>query len=186
MYLLNILRHDASSTCRAWVFEGCAVLRVSYSQRAVLRLWYFQRAAIRIWCSQRAPCAESMIVSAPPAESMILSAPFDHVITLYGNNMLTAVRWVAIKKSTISNTDNRWLPTLVNSASRAPPIGLPLKMAKFFHTSNRVLVGHWHRRALLRLYFNSSASSRSVGWLVGWSVHNENCYAITFGGDYSI
>ncbi len=38
MYLLAILRHDASSTCRAWVFAGCMALRVSYSQRAALRL----------------------------------------------------------------------------------------------------------------------------------------------------
>jgi hypothetical protein len=38
IYLLAILRHNASSTRRAWVFEGYAVLRVSYSQRAALRL----------------------------------------------------------------------------------------------------------------------------------------------------
>jgi hypothetical protein len=31
IYLLAILRHDASSTCLALVFAGCAVLRASYS-----------------------------------------------------------------------------------------------------------------------------------------------------------
>jgi hypothetical protein len=37
IYLLAILRHNASLTRRAWVFAGCAALRVSY-QQAVLRL----------------------------------------------------------------------------------------------------------------------------------------------------
>ncbi len=43
-------------------------------------------------------------------------------------------------------------------------------MAMFCHTSIILLVGQLRRRALLRLYFNSSASGQLVGWLVGWSV----------------
>jgi hypothetical protein len=74
--------------------------------------------------------------------------------------MLTVARQGATKKTTISNTDDCRLTTLVNSASTALPIGLPPKMAEFCHTSNRLLVGHQRRRALLRLYFNSSAVSR--------------------------
>jgi hypothetical protein len=45
--------------------------------------------------------------------------------------MLTAARQGATKKTTISDTDDRRLMTLVNSASMAPPIGLLSKMAKF-------------------------------------------------------
>jgi hypothetical protein len=107
-------------------------------------------------------CAESMIVSVPPAECMILSALFDRVITLitrYGNSGAGGGN----KTTTIRNTDNHRLTTLVNSASMAAPIGLPPKMAEFCHTSNRLLVGGWCRRALSLLYFNSSAN----GWLVG-------------------
>jgi hypothetical protein len=66
--------------------------------------------------------------------------------------------------------------TILNSASTAAPIGLPPKMAKFDHTSNRLLVGHQCRRAPLWLYFNFSAVGQSlvvgrwsfvVAWLVG-------------------
>ncbi len=60
--------------------------------------------------------AERIILPASPAESMILSALFGRVI------MLTAL---ATKKTTIGNTDNHQLTTLFNSASTAPPIGLP-------------------------------------------------------------
>jgi hypothetical protein len=45
-----------------------------------------------------------------------------------------------MKKTTISDTDDRRLMTLVNSASTAPPIGLLPMMAEFCHTSNRLLV----------------------------------------------
>jgi hypothetical protein len=82
--------------------------------------------------SAGAESAESIILSAPPAERMILSELFGHVIAL------TAA---ATKKTTISNTDNRRLKTLVNSASTTPPIGLPPKGAKFCHIYNRLLVG---------------------------------------------
>jgi hypothetical protein len=51
---------------------------------------------------------------------------------------------------------------IVNSASTAAPIGLPPKMAKSCHTSNRLLLGRQRRHALLRLYFISSAVSRLV------------------------
>jgi hypothetical protein len=78
---------------------------------------------------------------------VILSALFGRVITL------TAT---ATKK--IGNTDNCRLTTLVNSASMAVLIGLLPKGAKFFHTSNKLLVGHQCRRALSWLYFNSSAA----------------------------
>ncbi len=91
----------------------------------------------------------------------------------YATIMLTTARWGAIKKTTISDTDDCRLTTWVNSASTAPPIGLPPKMAKFCHTSNRLLVGHWCRRAQLRLYFNFSASN----WLVSWS-HNKGSQAL--------
>jgi hypothetical protein len=67
---------------------------------------------------------------------MILSALLDCVITL------TAAQQGATQKTTIGNTDNRRLTTLVNSTSMAPPIGLQPKGAEFYHTSNILLVGH--------------------------------------------
>ncbi len=74
------------------------------------------------------------------------------------------------KKTTIGNTEDCRLTTLVNSTSTAPPIGLPSKGANFCHTSNILLVGHQCRIALWQLYFNSSEVGRLVGWaLVGWS-----------------
>ncbi len=120
--------------------------------------------------------AENMIVSALPTESMILSAPFGRV---------TTVSAASVKKTTISNTDDCQLTTFVNSASMAPPIGLPPKGGKFCHTLNILLVGCRRGRALWRLFLNSPA----VSWLIGrslvgcWSVHNENCCAMTFGGE---
>jgi hypothetical protein len=48
----------------------------------------------------------------------------------------------AMKKTTIGITDDRGLTTIINSASTVEPIGLPPKMAEFFHTSNRFLSGH--------------------------------------------
>jgi hypothetical protein len=74
--------------------------------------------------------------------------------------MLTAV---AMKTKPIGNYDDRRFTIIINSASMAAPIGLPPKMAKFCHTSNRLLVGCQRCRALWRLYFNSSAVSRLVG-----------------------
>jgi hypothetical protein len=85
----------------------------------------------------------------------------------------------AKKTKPIGDDDDHQFMIIVNSTSTAAPIGLPPKMAKFCHTFNRLLLGHQCRRALLRLYFNSSATGRSVGRLVG----NENCNAMTFGGD---
>ncbi len=84
----------------------------------------------------------------------------------YYANMLTVAWQGAMKKTTIGDTDDRQLTTLVNSASMAAPIGLPLKGAKFCHTSNRLLVGRQRRCALLWLYFNSSAVGRSVSCLL--------------------
>jgi hypothetical protein len=55
------------------------------------------------------------------------------------------------KKTTIGDTDDRRLMTLVNSLSTALPIGLLLIGAKFCHTSNRLLVGRRCRRDLLLL-----------------------------------
>ncbi len=73
----------------------------------------------------------------------------------------------ATKKTTRGNCQYHILTTLVNSVSTAPPIGLPPKEAKFCHNLNILLVGHQRCRALLQLYFNSSA----VGWLVvSWTV----------------
>jgi hypothetical protein len=80
------------------------------------------------------------------------------VITLHANSG-------GYKKKLFGNDDNRQFTIIVNSASMAAPIGLPPKMAKFCHTPNRLLLGRQCRRALLRLYFNSSATSRLVGWL---------------------
>jgi hypothetical protein len=85
----------------------------------------------------------------------------------------------ATKTKPIGDDDDRRFTIIVNSASTAAPIGLPPKMAEFYHTPNRLLLGRQCRRALLRLNFNSSATGRSVGRPVG----NENCYAKTFGGD---
>jgi hypothetical protein len=108
--------------------------------------------------------AESIILSAPPAECLMLSVLFGLVI------MLTAA---ATQKTTNCNTDDCQLTTLVNSASTVPPIGLLSKGAGFCHPSNILLVGHWRRRALWRLYFNSSVSviGQTVGsqyWLPGF------------------
>ena len=71
----------------------------------------------------------------------------------------------ATKTEPIGNDDNRQFTIIVNSASTVVPIRLPPKMAKFCHTPNRLLLGRQRRRALLRLYFNSSATGRSVGRL---------------------
>jgi hypothetical protein len=83
----------------------------------------------------------------------------------------------------IGNDDNRRFTIIVNSTSTAAPIGLPPKMAEFCHTSNRSLLGRQCRRALLRLYFNSSATGQwsMVGrWsVVGrWLVRNKGCWAL--------
>ncbi len=87
--------------------------------------------------------------------------------------MLTAA---ATKTKPIGDCDDRRFTIIVNSASTAAPIGLSPKKAEFCHTPNRSLLGPQCRRALLRLYFDSSATGRSP-------VGNENCYAKTFGGD---
>jgi hypothetical protein len=82
--------------------------------------------------------------------------------------MLTAA---ATKTKPIGDDDDCQFTIIVNSTSTAAPIGLPPKMAKFCHTSNRLLLGHQCRHALLRLYFNSSAT----GWQ---SVGNKGCRAL--------
>ncbi len=74
--------------------------------------------------------------------------------------MLTAA---ATKTKAIGDDDDCRFTIIINGASTAAQIGLPPKMAKFCHTPNRLLLGHQCRRALLRLYFNSSATGR-------WSV----------------
>jgi hypothetical protein len=66
----------------------------------------------------------------------------------------------ATKTKPIGDDDYRQFTIIVNSASTVAPIGLPPKMAEFCHTPSRLLLGHQCRRALLRLYFNSSAT----GW----------------------
>jgi hypothetical protein len=66
----------------------------------------------------------------------------------------------ATKTKPIGDDDDRRFTIIVNSASTAASIGLPPKMAEFCHTSNRLLLVLQCRRALLRLYFNSSAT----GW----------------------
>jgi hypothetical protein len=80
--------------------------------------------------------------------------------------MLTAA---ATKTKPIGDGDNRQFTIIINSASTAAPIGLPPKMAEFCHASNRLLLVRQCRRALLRLYFNSSATGRRsvIGSVVG-------------------
>jgi hypothetical protein len=58
------------------------------------------------------------------------------------NHTLKAARQGATKKTTIGDTADCQLTTLVNSAATAALIRLPPKGAKFCHTSNRLLVGH--------------------------------------------
>jgi hypothetical protein len=82
--------------------------------------------------------------------------------------MLTAA---ATKTKPIGNCDDRLFTIIVNSVSMAAPIGLPPKMAKFCHTSNRSLLGRQRCRALLQLYFNSSSTGRSP-------VGNKGCRAL--------
>jgi hypothetical protein len=53
--------------------------------------------------------------------------------------LLITLTAAATKKAAIGNTDNRQFTTFFNSASMAVPIGLPPMMAKFCHTSNRLL-----------------------------------------------
>jgi hypothetical protein len=67
----------------------------------------------------------------------------------------------ATKTKPIGDDDNRRFTIIVNSTSTAALIGLPPKMAEFCHTPNRLLLGHQCRRALLWLYFNSTATGRS-------------------------
>jgi hypothetical protein len=74
-----------------------------------------------------------------------------------------------MKTKPIGDNDDRRFTIIVNSASKAAQIGLPPKMAEFCHTSSRLLLGCQRRRALLLLYFNSSATGRSVG--------NKGCWA---------
>ncbi len=131
MYLLALLRHYALlmhlSNCSAGSAESI-ILSMGGTESMML-----------------SACAESMIVSVPPLESMILSAPIDCVITITryqqrgGGNENKTYWW--LWRSLI-------LTTFVNSASTAVPIGLPPKMAKFLHTSNRLLVGRWCCHAL--------------------------------------
>ncbi len=111
---------------------------------------------------------ESIILSAPPTESMILSALAESIILSvhHAESMILSAQFgcditltmAAAKKTTIGDTDNCQLMTLVNSASTAPPIGLPPKRAKFCHTSYILLVGRQCRCALLWLYFHSSVA----------------------------
>jgi hypothetical protein len=81
--------------------------------------------------------------------------------------MLTAA---ATKTKPIGDDNDRQFTIILNSASTAAAIGLPPKMAEFCQTSNRLILVRQCRRALLRLYFNSSATGRRsvVGgrWLV--------------------
>jgi hypothetical protein len=76
----------------------------------------------------------------------------------------------ATKTKPIGDDDDCRFTIIVNSASTAAPIGLPPKMAEFCHTSIRSLLVRQCRCALLRLYFNSSATGRRS--VVGgrWSV----------------
>jgi hypothetical protein len=76
----------------------------------------------------------------------------------------------ATKTKPVGDDDDRQFTIIVNSASTAAPIGLPPKMAEFCHTPNKLLLGRQCRRALLRLYFDSSATGRSVG--------NKGCRAL--------
>jgi hypothetical protein len=81
-----------------------------------------------------------------------------------------------MKTKPIGDNDDCRFRIIVNSASKAVQIGLPPKMAKFCHTSNRLLLGCQRRRALLLLYFNSSTTGRlAVGWL---PVGNKGCRAL--------
>jgi hypothetical protein len=73
--------------------------------------------------------------------------------------MLTAAD---TKTKPIGDCDDCQFSIIVNSASLVAPICLLPKMAKFCHTSNRLLVGHQRRHALWRLYFDSSVVSQSV------------------------
>ncbi len=82
--------------------------------------------------------------------------------------MLTAA---ATKTEPIGDCDDRRFTIIVSSVSMAVPIGLPPKMADFCHTSNRSLLGRQRCHALLRLYFNSSATGRSP-------VGNKGCQAL--------
>jgi hypothetical protein len=97
--------------------------------------------------------------------------------------MLTAA---ATKTKPIGDDDDRRFTIIVNSASTVAPIGLPPKMAKFCHTSNRSLLVRQCRRALLRLYFNSSATGRrSVVGGVCPSWKNQPYYYISLHGHRS-
>ncbi len=136
--------------------------------------------------------AESIILSVGGAESMMLSALV--LRALYSQHQhwehhtLSATCWeydtlsaiwscyyamltaVATNTTPIGNYDNPRFTAIIKSASTAAPIGLLPKMAKFCHTSNRLLVRCQCRCALMRLTLIPLwAVGWSVGQLVGWS-----------------
>jgi hypothetical protein len=49
---------------------------------------------------------------------------------------------VPTKTKPIGDNDDHQFMIIINSTSTAAPIGLLPKMAKFCHTSNRLLLGH--------------------------------------------
>ncbi len=82
MYLLAILRHDASLTpvpeCLRITSAGGAesiIVSVGSAETIILSAGGAESMMLSAW-------AESMIVSVPPAESMIFSALFDSVVIM--------------------------------------------------------------------------------------------------------
>jgi hypothetical protein len=55
--------------------------------------------------------------------------------------VITTLTAAATKTKPIGDDDDRRFTIILNSASMVAPIGLPPKMAKFCHTSNRSLLG---------------------------------------------
>jgi hypothetical protein len=78
--------------------------------------------------------------------------------------ILSAANSGGYKKTTIGDCQYHQFMTLINSASKLQPIGLPPMRAKFCHTLNTLLVERWPRRAWSWLNFSSSAAGRLVGW----------------------
>ncbi len=170
---LAILRHDALLMHRACVFASCVNGQHWEYHTLSGRRWEYCSLSKRHWeyNMMLSACAESMIVSALSAESMWYNTLSAVWLCYYANSGAMG----GYKKNNSRDTDNCRFTTLVKSTSTAVPIGLPLKTAKFCHTSNRLLVGRWCHHTLWQLQFNSSVVSH---WSVGWSVVNKGSRAL--------
>jgi hypothetical protein len=135
--------------CQCTVPEYLRVASAGGAESIILSVDGAESMMLSDTLSTGAESAESIILAALPAERMILAALFGCIITL------TAAAKKKIQSVILRIADKQ----LWSTASTAPSIGLPLKGAKFCHTSNILLVGHQCCCALSWLYLYSSVVS---------------------------